>query len=141
VTHYLHVVAQDLGEIFMFMGQFSLSDSNFEFANGTQSLLTNTTDWKADLYSGIWLAPTGTPHSFGTNPPGCCGNPWGRATMIGAEFIWASGGFPFSAAAFSTPIFAAEGSEVPIPPAVALFASGLGLMGLLGWRRKKQAAA
>jgi hypothetical protein len=29
---------------------------------------------------------------------------------------------------------------VPIPPAVALFGTGLGLMGLLGWRRKKHAA-
>jgi len=31
-------------------------------------------------------------------------------------------------------------SAVPLPPGIALFASGLGLMGLLGWRRRKQAA-
>jgi hypothetical protein len=37
--------------------------------------------------------------------------------------------------------FVAEApGAVPIPPALALFATGLGLMGLLGWRRKKQAA-
>lgn len=140
VTHYLHVVAQDLGEIFMFMGQFSLSDGNFEFANSTQSLLTNTTDWNANLYSGVWFAPSGTPQSFGTNPPGCCGNPWGRATMIGAEFIWASGGFPFSAAAFSTAIIP-DAAAVPLPATLPLFVTGLAALSLLARRRKKQAAA
>ena len=29
----------------------------------------------------------------------------------------------------------------PLPPALPLFASGLGALGLLGWRRKKKAAA
>lgn len=32
-------------------------------------------------------------------------------------------------------------NAVPLPPAVALFASGLGVMGLLGWRRKRKGAA
>jgi hypothetical protein len=27
------------------MGDFTLSDAGFRFANGTQSLLTETTDW------------------------------------------------------------------------------------------------
>jgi len=29
----------------------------------------------------------------------------------------------------------------PIPPALPLFATGLGALGLLGWRRKKKEAA
>jgi hypothetical protein len=32
-------------------------------------------------------------------------------------------------------------SATPIPAALPLFASGLGALGLLGWRRKKKAAA
>ena len=31
-------------------------------------------------------------------------------------------------------------AETPLPPAITLFASGLGALGLLGWRRKKKAA-
>jgi len=32
-------------------------------------------------------------------------------------------------------------SSVPIPPALPLFATGLGALGLLGWRRKRKTAA
>jgi hypothetical protein len=32
-------------------------------------------------------------------------------------------------------------SQVPLPAALPLFATGLGALGLLGWRRKRKAAA
>jgi hypothetical protein len=32
-------------------------------------------------------------------------------------------------------------NDVPLPAALPLFATGLGALGLLGWRRKKRAAA
>jgi hypothetical protein len=34
-----------------------------------------------------------------------------------------------------------DGTEIPLPGALPLFATGLGLMGLLGWRRKRKGAA
>ena len=36
--------------------------------------------------------------------------------------------------------FSLEGDPTPVPGALPLFASGLGALGLLGWRRKKKAA-
>lgn len=40
VTNFLHIRAFDLGGIAMLLGEFTLSDANFEFANGTQSMLS-----------------------------------------------------------------------------------------------------
>jgi hypothetical protein len=34
-----------------------------------------------------------------------------------------------------------ESAATPLPAALPLFAGGLGAMGLLGWRRKRKAAA
>jgi hypothetical protein len=34
-----------------------------------------------------------------------------------------------------------DGTEIPLPGALPLFATGLGLMGLLGWRRKRKDVA
>lgn len=34
-----------------------------------------------------------------------------------------------------------DGGVTPLPGALPLFATGLGALGLLGWRRKKKAAA
>ena len=136
VTNYLHVLARDQGEIFMFEGSFSLSDSNFHFANGTQSLLTNTINWSSDLYSGTWSAPSGTPVSYCTNPF-CC-TPWGNGNMtVGAQYIWTSGGGSFSAAEFSTPIFASL-SDVPEPATWAMTIVGFAGLGYMAYRRKSK---
>ncbi len=46
ITNYIHISGTDIyGVIAAFMGQFTLSDDNFHFANGTQSLLTNADEW------------------------------------------------------------------------------------------------
>jgi len=37
--------------------------------------------------------------------------------------------------------FTGFGDPTPLPPALSLFATGLGALGLLGWRRRKRAAA
>jgi hypothetical protein len=52
------------------------------------------------------------------------------STTAGSLFITAS-----------TSTFTAVLSEVPLPGALPLFATGLGALGLLGWRRKRKAQA
>jgi hypothetical protein len=37
--------------------------------------------------------------------------------------------------------FSLSGDVVPLPATLPLFASGLGVLGLLGWRRKRKAAS
>jgi hypothetical protein len=50
-----------------------------------------------------------------------------------------SGGGPSGAAFFATVTY--DVSQTPLPAALPLFATGLGALGLLGWRRKRKAAA
>ena len=59
VTNYLHIKAFNDGGPSMFIGSFTLSDSNARFANGTQSLVTNTTEWQGNLtgFGGAYTAP------------------------------------------------------------------------------------
>ena len=49
-----------------------------------------------------------------------------------------AGGSGFIASPYEMRVLA---STVPLPAALPLFASGLGAMGLLGWRRKRKAQA
>jgi hypothetical protein len=42
---------------------------------------------------------------------------------------------------FRSPMLSIDFSPTPLPAALPLFATGLGAMGLLGWRRKRKAAA
>jgi hypothetical protein len=54
---------------------------------------------------------------------------------IGTDIVGGGATAPTFNAAFSL-----EGSAVPLPSALPLFATGLGALGLLGWRRKRKAA-
>jgi hypothetical protein len=58
-----------------------------------------------------------------------------------ALFILAGGVTANASDSFVTDnIFAPPGAATPLPAALPLFASGLGALGLLGWRRKKKSA-
>jgi hypothetical protein len=130
VTNYLHIVATDQGKPDMFIGSFSLSDSLFKFANGTQSLVTNATNWRSDTGGGAWFAPTGTPVDIGPNGT----SPWGSfALMAGADFIWAAGDPTQSF--FSTTITSV--AATPIPAALPFFLSALGGLGLLAHKKRR----
>jgi hypothetical protein len=141
VTYYLHIEAINYGGPGAVLGEFSLSDSDFYFANGSQTLLTDTTDWSGGFNddnsdpnsSQPWVTPTGAVTSFGENGVG----PWGTRPGISgsADWIWPSdptsygcgtGGYPTNGDCtvdISTTIYSTV-SEVPEPSTVSLFMVG-----------------
>jgi hypothetical protein len=97
-------------------------------------------------YSTILLVPTvsgfttcsgpGSPGTSPGSPQRTCpdyslfwmfDNPDDPYTIVIANFVWT-----YSVEAVASP--------TPLPAALPLFASGLGVMGLLGWRRKRKKA-
>jgi hypothetical protein len=127
-TQYLHVFGFDQGGPAGFIGDFSLSDTNFYFANGTQSLLTNTTDWVVSATG--FGPPTVVPTYFGLNNGG--NGTWSIVSGIvtNASWIWTADNNGNDSAYFSTPIYS---TSVPLPPAVLLLGSGL--LTIVGWRK------
>ncbi len=129
--YYLNIIVNDLyGPPTSFLGTFSLSDSEFAFANGTQSLTTNTTDWTVSQGIGSWTYPTGAPVSLGINGVAPWGYQGGQSSS--ATWLWTSTDFSTATTSwFSTKISPAS----PIPePSTALLV-GLGLVGV-GVRRR-----
>lgn len=83
-TYYLHIFAEDFGLPAAFIGGFSLDSTDAIFANGTQTLLTNTVDWQCNTTG--WGTAFQTPTDLGVNGVG----PWGFRTGIdqAAHWIW-----------------------------------------------------
>ena len=113
-----------------FLGSFALIGPEFVFANGTQSLVSNTSDWTVSASAGTWAAPTETPVYNGSNGS----QPWGYRSGIDgeAQWIW-HGSTATKVALFSTPILAA----VPEPSSYALFLVGMGVLGVAARRSRK----
>jgi hypothetical protein len=119
-TYYLHVIAQDFGRPEMFIGHFTITGDGV-FANGTQTLVTNDTDWVVSTSNpGV---DTTAPIIIGPNGSG----PWGSySNMPGASFIWApqyANGIAYFTASFTV---------IPAPTTTAA-----GLLGLVALRRKR----
>jgi hypothetical protein len=127
---YLHLVATDWGAPAAFLGEFTLSDAGYSFINGTQHLLTNTTDWTVRASS--FADADQTPVSRGLNGIG----PWGTRTGVSgsATWIWSADLCGSCTRYFSTPLV----SAVPEPQTYALM--GLGLLGLAGVLRRRRVA-
>jgi hypothetical protein len=145
VTNYLHIEAINYGGPGAFIGQFTLSDAGFSFANGTQTLLTNATNWtgvyndsNSNVVAQNWIQPTGGVTSLGANGIG----PWGTISNVSsnADWIWASdanslpGGSTcqFCTIDLSTKIYA-----TPEPSSLALMAAGFGLLLACGAKRQR----
>jgi hypothetical protein len=127
-TQYLHVYGFDQGGPAGFIGDFSLSDTNFHFANGTQSLSTNTTDWFVSVTG--FGAGTNLATDYGPNDG--LGPTWTvvPGILANARWIWSQDHENEDIVYISTPIYS---SAVPLPPAVLLLGSGL--LTLVGWRK------
>jgi len=128
VTNYLHIQARDtFGAPSMFIGQASLSDTDFYFGNLTQNLLTNPTDWDLSLtgFGSNYV----TPADLGQNGTG----PWGNQTSvdINARRLWSTpnggGGEHYYSVAIYT-------DAVPEPFTMV----GLGVFGIAAAMRKRK---
>ena len=118
----------------MLMGTFSLSDSLFQFSNGSQSLSTNGTNWVVRV-SGF-AGPNQTPVEIGTNGV----SPWGFFPTIAADAkaIWdVPGGCNQCTRYFSTAITPAA-TAAPVPEPATLTLVTLGLAGSIRRLRKRR---
>lgn len=137
VTNYIHIAGQDVyGVIAAFLGSFTLSDASFAFANGTQSLSTDTINWKVNQTG--FGDPSVAPISYGANGVG----PWGFQGAIdpSAQWIWTPSGCTFCGVYATAEIFSVT-SPIPEPETYAMLLAGLGLLGFAARRKKLKLAA
>ena len=126
VTNYLHIEATDVGPPAAFIGDFSLDDTNFAFANGTQTLVTNSAHWSVSRTG--FAQDYEMPDQIGLNGV----PPWGLHSPISANayWIWTNMGQDGNTTRyFSTPII-----YVPEPVTLSLLAIG----GLAVLRRRRR---
>ena len=119
-NYFLHVSGINEGGPAGLLGTFTIDGTLFHFANGTQTLETDPTEWGVNT-TGFGSTYT-TPTSYGANGVG----PWGSRAGIDsiAQWIWTSNTNE-DYVYFSAPVIAETVAAVPEP-------SGLILLSLLG---------
>lgn len=156
-TYYLHIEAINYGLEGGLIGSFTLSDPQFQFANGTQTLTTNTTDFTGSYNSSnntvspqTWVDPTGKVTSVGSTSTAAPWSSSAASTLTAAQWIWPSDAqslpnsptkYPSDAVCANCTVdFSATISPVPEPLTLSLFGAGLFGLGALHRRRKPGAA-
>ncbi|MGD0959216.1 MAG: PEP-CTERM sorting domain-containing protein [Methylomonas sp.] len=159
-TEYLIIEALNWGGIGGLLGSFSLSNSNYEFANGTQSLVTGAADWtvamiesSTDTYTNNISGTYSNATVEGINGVG----PWGYESGVSSQASWISdatdgyglqsnncAGYSsgctvdvFETAIYSTASITqndAITASVPEPETLTMFA--IGLLGIAATRKK-----
>ncbi len=132
VTNYLHLVARNTGGPGGVLGSFSLSDSNFVFANGSATMLTGD--------AGLVQNTTGFGNAYAASvDEGANGtNAWAlrAGNDVNAHWVWnymsLNGGGDTQTLYFS----AAITSAVPEPESYAMLLGGLGMLAFMVRRRK-----
>lgn len=123
-TYYLHVAGTNGGPPGGVLGTFALGDTDYEFANGSQTLLTGLAGWSVD--AAPWGSPSQplTPIGLGANGVG----PWGTRPGIPAqaEWIWSADQCGSCTRYFTATIV----STVPEPASGAMLLAGLALAAL-----------
>jgi MSHA biogenesis protein MshQ len=146
-TYYLEIVGTNAGLYGGFVGQFNLSDTGFQFSNGTQTLLTNTTNWTGNLSTGTWTQPTGSVLSQGANGDPSnkvwYGNLGGPEAGIdnNAPWIWPNDAYTdqvYGACQVCTVNFetAITANPVPLHSTGTMIIPGLLWLGWMAYRRK-----
>jgi hypothetical protein len=148
-TYYLNIEAINYGGPGGFIGSFTLTGPNFQFANGGQTLSTDTTNWSGTYNNGnsdpaasqSWVTPTGGVAQMTY--------PWGTPGVIapGALWIWPSDS---SSAGLSCGICTVDlqtvitytgVSATPLPSTWIMLLSGFVGLGCFAYRGSKKNAA
>ena len=135
---FLHIQAHNGGGPGGFLGAFSLSDSNFKFANGTQSLLTGDSAWTYNT-SGWTSNQWFTPVNEGAEGVA----PWHAISALASanpSWIWnyvSNNSGDTNTLYFSAQVISNTAGNVPEPASLALF--GLGIAGIAVMRKRRAA--